>query len=166
MSGSKSSVRQPFRPIYPLDGICKTRILLAVAGRSLGDASLGNWSMAPATDADPVRKHRQPRVHLENLPAGQRMAPGLTICGRSRPDGVGSRLPQSDCPGTARGSDAHGFGLLVGYLPLHVWTRHGPQPVGPRRANYPEIHLSEAAPGPLRPDRLYLDQRGVVLYDQ
>src|SRR5262249_11072057 len=135
-------------------GIRKTRILLAVARHSLRESVLGNWIMASATDADPVRKHRQPPVHLENFLVGPRMGPRLAVCGRSRADGVGPRLPKGNCAGTTRSTHSDGSGFLVGYVAFHVWTRHGPEPVGPRRTDHPKIHLPEAASGPLRPDRI------------
>src|SRR5262245_49926321 len=166
MSESKNSGRQSFRPIYPPDGIRETRILLAAAGHSPGDPALGNRSLASTTDADPVWKYRQSPVDLANLLVGQRMVTGLAVCGCSFLDGSGPGLSEGGRPGTARHSYTHGSDFFVGHIPFHVRTRHGSEPVGPRGANYSEVHLSEAAPRPLRTDRIQLDQRGVVVFDE
>src|SRR2546427_6118231 len=112
MSGSKSNGRKPFRPIYRLNGIRKTRIPLAIARDSPCDAALGNGPMASAQDADPVRKHCQSPVHLENFMVGPAMDSRIDVCGRSCPYGIGSCLSQGGCPGAACRPDAHGVSFL------------------------------------------------------
>ena len=127
---------------------------------------MGNRRVAPAPDAVAFRKYRQSPVHFANFVVRQTMDARIALRGRSCLDGVGSRLPQSSCSRAPCCPNSHRFGVLAGHISIDVCARHGPQPARPRRKNHSAVHLPEAGPGSLWPDRVQLDQRCVVLYDQ
>src|SRR5262249_43575807 len=136
------------------------------ARHSRGGIVLGIRRLTSAPHENPLWEYRQSPPHFKNFMAGQTMVARVFFFFLSLADGPWPGLPPSIRFRVASDSDAHRSRLLVGHVTVDVCARHGSQPVGPRRAHHSTIHCAQAAAGSLWSDRIQLDERGAVLYDQ